>query len=83
MIDEIFVKSALLYHGGRLCGKSVNHPDKLVKTALACKCLYGADRGFGPFFTRVINLMLISSFLNATLLKIFLEVFGMYSKPPE
>ena len=43
MIDEVYIKSALLYHGGTLFGKSVNHPDKLAKTMLAymVKCLYG------------------------------------------
>ena len=43
MIDELYIKSALLYHGGTLFGKSVNHPDKLTKTMLAymVKCLDG------------------------------------------
>ena len=43
MIDEVYIKSALLYHGDTLLGKSVNHPDKLAKTMLAYmgKCLYG------------------------------------------
>ena len=43
MIDEVYIKSALLYHGGTIFGKSVNHPDKLAKTMLAymVKCLYG------------------------------------------
>ena len=43
MIDEVYIKSALLYHGGTLFGKSVNHPDKLAKTMLAymVKWLYG------------------------------------------
>ena len=47
MIDEGYIKSALLYHGGTLFGKSANHPDKLAKTMLAymVKCLYG-----GPEF---------------------------------
>ena len=42
MINEVYIKSALLYHGGTLFGKSVNHPDKLTKTMLAymVKCLW-------------------------------------------
>jgi hypothetical protein len=41
------VKSALTYHGGKLFGKAVDHPDKLAKTVLSMmvKCLYG-----GPEF---------------------------------
>ena len=43
MIDEVYIKSALLFHGGTLFGKSVDHPDKLAKIMLAytVKCLYG------------------------------------------
>ena len=43
MIDEVYIKSAFLYHGGTLFGKSVNFPDKLDKTMLAhmVQCLYG------------------------------------------
>ena len=35
MIDEVYIKLALLYHGGVLFGKSVNHPEKLARTMLA------------------------------------------------
>ena len=40
MIDEVYIKSALLCHG-TLFGKSVNRPDKLAKTMLEymVKCL--------------------------------------------
>ena len=45
--DEVYVKSALTYHGGTLFGRAVDHPDKLAKTVLSMmiKCLYG-----GPEF---------------------------------
>ena len=44
---EIFIKSALTYHGGTIFGKTVDPPDKLAKTVLAVmvKCLFG-----GPEF---------------------------------
>ena len=47
MLDEVYVKSTLLYHGGTLFGLSVNHPDQLAKTVTAfmLKCLFG-----GPEF---------------------------------
>ena len=59
MLDEVYVKSALLYHGGTLFGRSVNHPDQLAKTVLAfmVKCLFG-----GPEF---ITKMLPVTKLNA------------------
>ena len=64
MIDDVYIKSAHLYHGDTLFGKSVNHPDKLAKTMLAhmVKCLYG-----GP------ELMLNFNFYNASLLLIPLK----------
>ena len=34
MLDEVYVKSALLYHGGTLFGRAVNFPDKLATTIL-------------------------------------------------
>ena len=40
MIDEVYVMS---FHGGTLFGKSLNHPEKLAKTMIACmvKFFYG------------------------------------------
>ena len=35
MIDEVYIKSVLLYHGGTFFGNSVNHPENLAKTMLA------------------------------------------------
>ena len=47
MLDEVYVKPTLYYHGGTLFRRSVNHPDQLAKTVLAfmLKCLFG-----GPEF---------------------------------
>ena len=47
LIDEIYVKSSLSYHGGKVFGKAQNRPDELAKTVLAVmvKCLFG-----GPEF---------------------------------
>ena len=46
MLDLVYVKSTLLYHGGTLFRRSVNHPDQLVKTILAfmLKCLFGGPK---------------------------------------
>ena len=30
MIDEVYIKSVLLYYGGTLFGKSVNHPENML-----------------------------------------------------
>ena len=52
MLDEVYVRSTLFYHGGTLFGRSVNHPDQLSKTVLAfmLKCLFG-----GPeFITKIL-----------------------------
>ena len=35
MIEKVYIKSAVLYCGGTLFGKSVYHPVKLAKTMLA------------------------------------------------
>ena len=47
LIDEIYVKPSLSYHGGKVFGKAQNCPDELAKTVLAVmiKCLFG-----GPEF---------------------------------
>ena len=47
MIDEIYVKTLLLYHAGTLFGKAVNDPSKLAKAVLSfmIKCPFG-----GPSF---------------------------------
>ena len=47
MIDEIYVKPSLCYHGGKVFGKAQNNPEELATTVLAIivKCLFG-----GPEF---------------------------------
>ena len=43
LIDEVYVKPSLAYHGGTIFGKAVDQPEKLAKTVccLMLKCLYG------------------------------------------
>ena len=50
MLDEVYVKSTLLYHGGTLFGKAVNDPSKLASTILSLmlKCTSG-----GPEFVAI------------------------------
>ena len=40
--NEIYIKSALTYHRGKLFGRAIDHPEKLAKTMLMVmvKCLY-------------------------------------------
>ena len=40
--DEIYIKPTLTYHGGKLFGRTIDHPEKLAKTMLTVmnKCLY-------------------------------------------
>ena len=61
--DEIYIKSALTYHGGTVFGKAIDSPDKLAKTVLAImvKCLFG-----GPEFIYKIYLIknLTAKFLS-------------------
>ena len=47
MIDEIYVKPSLCYHGGKVFGKAPKNPEELATTVLAImvKCLFG-----GPEF---------------------------------
>ena len=47
MIDEIYVKAAISYHGGAIFGKAVDAKSKLTQTMLSVmlKSLYG-----GPEF---------------------------------
>ena len=41
LVDEVYVKSLLLYHGGSLFGKAENNPELLANTVLGImvKCL--------------------------------------------
>ena len=43
LIDEVYIKAALTYHGGALFGKAVDCPEKLATSVLCImiKCLYG------------------------------------------
>ena len=47
MADEVYVKSTLSYHGGKVFGRAQNNPNKLARTVLGImiKCLFG-----GPEF---------------------------------
>ena len=47
IIDEVYLKKALLYHGGQVFGKAVNKPGELATSMLGImvKCLFG-----GPTF---------------------------------
>jgi hypothetical protein len=47
MVDEVYVKASLCFHGGELFGKAYNNEEQLAKTVLAImiKCLFG-----GPTF---------------------------------
>ena len=43
MADEVYVKSTLSYHGGKVFGRAQNNPNKLARTVLGImiKCLFG------------------------------------------
>ena len=45
LIDEIYVKPSLCYHGGKVFGKAQNNPEELTTTVLAImvKCLFGGS----------------------------------------
>ena len=47
MIDEIYAKASMPYHGGKIFGKTEKYPTALATTVLASmvKCLFG-----GPVF---------------------------------
>ena len=42
MADEVYVKSTLSYHGGKVFGRAQNNPNKLARTILGIviKCLF-------------------------------------------
>ena len=44
--DEVYVKKMLLYHGGKIFGKSINDPTALARTILGIMvfCLHGGPR---------------------------------------
>ena len=46
LLDEIYVKPILTYHGRQLFGKAVNDQSNIVKTVLAfmAECFYGAPK---------------------------------------
>ena len=46
LIDEVYVKPVLSYHGGQLFGNSVSDTTQLAKTVLAFMivCLYGEPK---------------------------------------
>ena len=46
IFDEIYVKMALLFHGGSVFGKAIDNPSKLAKSVLGIMvvCLYGGPK---------------------------------------
>ena len=46
LVDEVCVKPQLLYHGGQLFGKAINHPSELATSVLAVMivCLNGGPK---------------------------------------
>ena len=52
LIDEVYVKPMLTYHGGQLFGSSVNDESELAKTvrAFMISCLYGGPTFFIKMF---------------------------------
>ena len=56
LVDEVYIKPSLTYHGGRVFGKAVDHSDKLAKTVccIMVKCLFG-----GPEF--IVKLLPVSN----------------------
>ena len=44
ILDEVYVKSMLQYHGGIVFGKDVNKPDKLANTIYSISYLQRTDR---------------------------------------
>ena len=46
MVDEVYVKASLCYHGGTVFGRAVNDPTKLARTVLGImvKCLFGGPK---------------------------------------
>ena len=47
LIDEVYIKPSMSFHGGKVFGKALDNPEKLAKTicCIMVKCLYG-----GPEF---------------------------------
>ena len=59
LIDEVYVKPMLTYHGGQLFGQAVNDESTLAKTVLAVmvSCFYG-----GPtFFVKMLSVHKLDS----------------------
>ena len=46
LLDEVYVKSTLQYHGGTVFGKTVNKPELLANTVLSFMivCLFGGPK---------------------------------------
>ena len=44
LIDEVYIKPSLTYHGGQLFGRAVNNPEKLASTVctIMIKCAFGS-----------------------------------------
>lgn len=60
LIDEVYFKPSLTYHGGRVFGKAVDHSDRLAKTicCIMVKCLFG-----GPEF--IVKLLPVSNLTSS------------------
>ena len=46
LLDEVYVKSLLQYHGGEVFGQATNDPSKLANTIYNCMvvCMFGGPR---------------------------------------
>ena len=51
VIDEVYVKPALMYHGGTIFGKAINKPNELANTVL---CYYIVTFGGPQFLLRML-----------------------------
>ena len=61
--DEVYVKKAMLYHGGQLFGKAANHPSSLAQTVLGVMWVF--LNGGPRFLSKLIPLSkLDSNFLH-------------------
>ena len=72
LLDEVYVKPMLTYHGGKLFGKAVNDESNVAKTVLAFMvvCLYGGPKFLAKMFP-------LSSISYSSIIKLnFTRFFG-------
>ena len=77
MVDEVYIKSTLTYHGGTLFGYSADQPGVLARTMLALmvNCLFS-----GPEF--LVKLIPISCLDSEFLFKQCKPIIEMINKHP-